>query len=384
MIQEILDYCGTKYIINFKLYKEYNNAGELIGYTIVFPSGLINCNLTAYSILLKHNLVVQHRYIVRELEELGLKMELLGLSHGEQCKAFKDIIADRFYMYDAFKIRVLELDFKKILDGVRVSLNETSNIEQMLQGLAINKFDDIFFDNHYKLSIDISKLNIDNIESMNRSFLMCGSLKGMTIGCHSTSKLKEMRWTFGNCIDLQKLDISGLDTSNVNTMMSMLENCYSLESIKLGDTHSVEDFSRTFVGCEHLKEVNNIDLSSCTDTFKMFSGCKNIQSITFKETPMHHIETARLMFEECHGIKKLDLSNIHAEISDAVGVFCNCDNLEEVDMENITLVNDEYAVNLFTPGNKLKVIYVNKATYDILVKSYEINDETAEIYRVRA
>ena len=56
---------------------------------------------------------------------------------------------------------------------------------------------------------------------------------------------------FSVCWDLDSLDVSGWDTSNVESMYKMFSDCHSLKSIDLSDwdTSNVKDMGKMFYEC---------------------------------------------------------------------------------------------------------------------------------------
>ena len=64
---------------------------------------------------------------------------------------------------------------------------------------------------------------------------------------------------FGRCYELEYLDLSNFDTSNVTNMISMFVECNKLKEIKglnKFNTKNVIDISGMFAGCSSLKKEN--------------------------------------------------------------------------------------------------------------------------------
>ncbi|MCR5294283.1 MAG: DUF285 domain-containing protein, partial [Lachnospiraceae bacterium] len=72
---------------------------------------------------------------------------------------------------------------------------------------------------------------------------------------------KNMYYLFGGLSNLNSLDLSSFDTSNVTDMQSMFRGCNSLTNLDLSsfDTSNVTDMSNMFYGC---RSLTNLDLSS--------------------------------------------------------------------------------------------------------------------------
>lgn len=82
---------------------------------------------------------------------------------------------------------------------------------------------------------------------------------------------------------LESIDFSGLSTSNVVSMTSMFENCYSIKYLDLSnfDTTSTLRMDNMFSNCSNLEtlDINNFSLSRVSSNdgvyTNMFSGCGN-------------------------------------------------------------------------------------------------------------
>lgn len=95
-----------------------------------------------------------------------------------------------------------------------------------------------------------------------------------------TSKLKDMRLIFFNNKEIEKIDISYWNVSNVTTMSGMFWNCENLKyvgNLSSWDVSKVTDMDSMFEYCKKLKDVGDIsewkvslDKTSMKD---MFNRC---------------------------------------------------------------------------------------------------------------
>ena len=94
---------------------------------------------------------------------------------------------------------------------------------------------------------------------------------------YSTISFSEI---FENLTNILEVDLTGYDTSKVNTMLQMFFNCSSLTSINLSNmkTSLVETMRLMFGNCYSLEEldVTSFDTSKVTDMHFMFNNCKKI------------------------------------------------------------------------------------------------------------
>ena len=84
-------------------------------------------------------------------------------------------------------------------------------------------------------TMDISGFDTSSVETMRAMFTKCSSLKTVNLGKISTKNLKSIDFIFSQCGSLESVDFSGLDLSNVAYKGYAFEDCYSLSTIKLGE-----------------------------------------------------------------------------------------------------------------------------------------------------
>ena len=109
------------------------------------------------------------------------------------------------------------------------------------------------------------------------------SLQKLDLSGLDTSKVTNMFCVFGGCENLAELDVSGLDTSKVTDMSGMFSGCRNLTELDVSglDTSKVTDMSGMFSGCRNLTEldVSGFDTSKVTDMSYMFYGMSTLSNI---------------------------------------------------------------------------------------------------------
>ena len=83
-------------------------------------------------------------------------------------------------------------------------------------------------------SINLSKLDTSNVTSIACMFYCCESLTSLNLSSFDTGKVTDMRSVFQDCKSLTSLDLSSFDTGNVTNMICLFSECDSLERISLG------------------------------------------------------------------------------------------------------------------------------------------------------
>ncbi len=142
---------------------------------------------------------------------------------------------------------------------------------------------------------------------------------------------------FENCENLEKLDLTSFDTSNVKDMTCMFANCKNLKEIIFGenfDTSKVTSMRRMFQGCNNLEtlDLSNFNTSSVTNMIEMFQYCTSLSEINFGENFVTSNETnTGTMFEGCSNLTHLDLRTFDlSNINVMSRMFSHCSNLKEI------------------------------------------------------
>ena len=102
-----------------------------------------------------------------------------------------------------------------------------------------------------------------------------------------TIHFKSMKNMFYNCSNLESVDFTNCDTSQVTDMSSMFYYCYSTKNIALKglDTTNVKNMSSMFYNCWNLRYLDLSDwtISEDCNLNGMFSSCSNLAAIKLGE-----------------------------------------------------------------------------------------------------
>ena len=150
-----------------------------------------------------------------------------------------------------------------------------------------------------------------------------------------TSEVNDMSFMFEDCIALTSLDVSHFDTKNVTYMRAMFSGCSELKSLDVShfDTKNVTDMASMFSYCNNLTalDVSGFDTRKVTDMGGMFSNCQRLTSIdvsNFKTTSTTNLGD---MFYCCKALTSLDLSSFNtAKVTDMNWMFHTCTNLQTI------------------------------------------------------
>ena len=166
---------------------------------------------------------------------------------------------------------------------------------------------------------------------------------------------------FAYLTNIEKLDLSKLDTSYITNMSRMFYMSSGLKTIDLSnfDTSNVTTMGNMFDGCSSLTDLDltNFDTSKVTSLSNMFQNCTNLKTLnisSFKTPALLYIAG---MFNGCKSLIKLDLSNFDtSKVSNFSNLFQNCNSLEYLDLTSFNTSKGTQMVNMFRNCQKLKTL----------------------------
>ncbi|WEV72507.1 BspA family leucine-rich repeat surface protein [Bifidobacterium sp. ESL0790] len=193
-------------------------------------------------------------------------------------------------------------------------------------------------------SIDLGSADTTDVDRMNSMFENCSSLTSLNLGANfNTGNVENMSRMFDGCSKLPSLNLGGkFDTSSVYNMSDMFEGCSGLTSLNLGNnfnTSSVDSMSDMFYGCSGLTSLNlggNFNTSSVTEMGRMFQGCSSLTSLDLSNLNTSNVKNMGNMFYDCTNLANLNLGgNFNtSSVTDMSSMFQNCSSLARLDLSN--------------------------------------------------
>ena len=149
-----------------------------------------------------------------------------------------------------------------------------------------------WFGNCFELeNIDLSKLDTTSATTFKQMFYGCYMLREIDASSWNTSNVTSLESMFYRCYALERANLSGWDTSKVTSMKGLFEMTppssvspdYSLKSVDLSgwNTSNVTTMENMFKNCEALTELDlsSFDTSKVTTMRFMFYYCKQLKNI---------------------------------------------------------------------------------------------------------
>ncbi len=180
--------------------------------------------------------------------------------------SYSDIIFVTHVKIDHSFSNVASLDLSELLSGA-TNLRTIEGMENLVTSEATNMYG-MFSYCTSLTSIDLSHFDTSNVKSMKDMFRYCSSLTSIDVSHFNTSNVTNMAYMFQGCRNLKTLDVSHFNTTN------------------LSGKHYLYGMSNMFSGCNNLEEL---DLSSFTFnentcTNRMLEDCWSLSTLKIPST----------------------------------------------------------------------------------------------------
>ena len=293
--------------------------------------------------------------------------------------------------YEKNNKKNIGLYFKDILENINEK-NEIygSNIIKCILDINLKENENIIFnqnennekeikDNVYAF-LENKRINIVNEENkwkIDYKFEQKGKYNLKLI---FKNNLKDINRLFEKCSILYRIDLSNFDTSMVNDMKGMFNECHILKEIKginKFNTNQVTNMSGMFQQCNELEylDLSKFYTSKVNDMQDMFNKCNKLKEIKeinkFNTSKVNNMST---MFQECNNLKNLELNFDTSNVTDMGFMFCKCNELKEI--KGINKFNTSQVNNMayiFQECNKLKNLELNFDTPNVIDMEFMFN-----------
>lgn len=236
----------------------------------------------------------------------------------------------------------------------------------------------------------IENLNTSNVKYMNEMFGQCSNLETLDLSHFNTEKVENMSNMFNGCTKLHDLNISSFNTENVTNMYGMFYGCAGLDTLDLShfNTRYVrkDGFYYMFNGCSSL---SSLDVSNfTTDKYQMsldamFQGCSSLQTLDLSSFDTRGAKSITDMFDGCSALKTIYVSD-HFKIPYSVkssNMFRDCLSLKGAISFEPTKKNESYAnyewgyltKKVGTNGNEI----IGATGYPLTIDALPLDDSKA-------
>lgn len=174
---------------------------------------------------------------------------------------------------------------------------------------------------------------------------------------------------FNGCTNLTSIEgIENLNTSNVKYMNEMFGQCSNLETLDLShfNTENVGNMSNMFNGCTKLHDLNisSFNTENVTNMYGMFYGCSSLDSLDLSHFNTRYVrkDGMNYMFNGCSSLSSLDVSNFITDKNSMQldGLFQGCSSLQTLDLSSFDTRGAGSVNYLFDGCSALRTIYVSE------------------------
>lgn len=175
------------------------------------------------------------------------------------------------------------------------------------------------------------------------------------------------KW-FSGCTNLTSIEgIENLNTSNVKYMNEMFGQCSNLETLDLShfNTENVGNMSNMFNGCTKLHDLNisSFNTENVTNMYGMFYGCSSLDSLDLSHFNTRYVrkDGMNYMFNGCSSLSYLNVSNFttYKPGMQLAGLFQGCSSLQTLDLSSFDISGAGSVNYLFDGCSALQTIYVS-------------------------
>ena len=171
--------------------------------------------------------------------------------------------------------------------------------------------------------LDLSKLDTSYITNMSKMFYMSSGLKSIDLSNFNTSNVTNMNGMFWGCSSLPALDLKTFNTSKVTNMNNMFAECSNITELDLSnfDTSNVTSmgnpysysYGGMFRNCKSLKKLNvsSFNTSKVKYMSNMFQGCSSLTSLDLSNFDTSNVTAMASMFATCTNLTSLNLTSFN-------------------------------------------------------------------------
>ena len=208
-------------------------------------------------------------------------------------------------------------------------------------------------------SLDLSNIDTSEVNTMHGMFYWMQNLKTINFGNFNTSKVTDMTAMFGCTFALTELDLSSFDTSKVTGMNYMFHGTY-VQKLDLSsfNTSNVTSMYSMFEATNRLKEIKfgtNFNTEKVTNMGSMFKNAPVLATINLSTFNTSKVTNMRDMFAAATTLQSLDLSSFDTRnVTDMQSMFFNASSLKTLNVTSFNTENVENMSSMFAHTDSLE------------------------------
>lgn len=218
----------------------------------------------------------------------------------------------------------------------------------------------------------LEKFDTSKIINMSKMFAGCTSLEELDLVCFDTSSATNMNLMFLGC---KNLSIKGLTLPENVNVQYMFKDSYNI-TLQNWDTNDFNDASYMFADYKgnHLELGTTFNTSNVENMASMFENCNNLEELDVTTFDTTNVTNMNNMFNGCDSLNSLDVShfNIQNSIKNLYKTFCA--KIENLNISTWDFTNDsdnDLQVHLFDE---------NTAPTNIIAKNISLSQNGIKLF----
>lgn len=214
-------------------------------------------------------------------------------------------------------------------------------------------------------SLDLNSFDTGSVIDMHGMFYCCKKLKTLNISNFNTEKVTDMSRMFTYCYSLSNINLNNFNTMNVTDMSCMFGE-FKIEILRK-PVPIWYTYSTTIQDKSDLPTTNNInsiditnfDTSNVTNMSGMFWNCNNLTSLELRNFNTSKVTNMSNMFSGCNNMISLNISTFNTDnVTSFNNMFAGCNNLTSLDVNIFSTANATILSGMFSGCSKLKTLYL--------------------------
>ena len=173
-----------------------------------------------------------------------------------------------------------------------------------------------------------------------------------------TSSVESMKGMFENCYSVTSLDLSGFSTDNVTDMTDLFKNCFSLSTLDMSEW-TLTNFTpmESLRDCFNLKSLTMQNVWMPADMSGMFKDMNSLTTLNLSGSLTDAITDFSELFYGCSSLTDLDLTDCNtSNVVSMSGMFSGCTSMQKLDVSGWDLSNVRTTEDMFNGCSSLRTI----------------------------
>lgn len=153
-----------------------------------------------------------------------------------------------------------------------------------------------------------------------------------------------------------------IDALYCSGIFNHYENLIEIENLNYLNTKNVKTMSTMFQHCHSLQKIDlsNFDTKNVTNMGAMFSYCKSLTDLDVSKFDTKNVKDMSGLFNRCEKLKQINIQNFNTEnVTNMMQMFYGCKEIVELDLSSFNTKNVKSMARMFSDCSKLKTIYAS-------------------------